>query len=200
MDEFLNQIWNFENVPWKHPFQNSLWSRLMKNPKECREAYMYEFETKSLLKIIFITFVIWNNCFLLQNDFFPLAHSLWQQKRCKGFSIKDSECWIFRENCKYCQKRLKCIIFHNFNSSLLPSKESRIRLLIPKCCAYNFSCFGFQSETSLNFTFHCFHWWQWIPNKWMSNQTDLNSFKPRKNFVWLLSNLNPFQCRICLVF
>lgn len=99
---------------------------------------MYEFETKSLLKIIFITFVIWNNCFLLQNDFFPLAHSLWQQKRCKGFSIKDSECWIFRENCKYCQKRLKCIIFHNFNSLLLPSKESRIRLLIPKCCAYNF--------------------------------------------------------------
>ena len=108
-------------------------------------GYMYEFETKSLLKIIFITFVIWNNCFLLQNDFFPLAHSLWQQKRCKGFSIKDSECWIFRENCKYCQKRLKCIIFHNFNSLLLPSKESRIRLLIPKCYAYNFSCFGFQS-------------------------------------------------------
>lgn len=24
---------------------------------------MYEFETKSLLKIIFVTFVIWNNCF-----------------------------------------------------------------------------------------------------------------------------------------
>ena len=81
MDEFLNQIWNFENVPQKHPFQNSLWPRLMKNPKECREAYMYEFETKSLLKIIFVTFVIWNNCFLLQNDFLSFGTFLMTAKK-----------------------------------------------------------------------------------------------------------------------
>ena len=53
----------------------------MKNPKECREAYMYEFETKSLLKIIFVTFVIWNNCFLLQNDFFFFGTFLMTAKK-----------------------------------------------------------------------------------------------------------------------
>ena len=53
----------------------------MKYPKECREAYTYEFETKSLLKIIFVTFVIWNNCFLLQNDFFFFGTFLMTAKK-----------------------------------------------------------------------------------------------------------------------
>ena len=101
----------------KYPFQNSFWSRLIKivrNSVGCRKSYLYEFETKSLLKIIFITIVTWYNCFLLQNGFSSLVHSLWQQKRCKGFNIKDSKCWILERIVSIIRQRFKIYFISEF--------------------------------------------------------------------------------------